>query len=206
MKAAVAARPGTCRSVSVWSSCQSSVVSPVLRVTCVSPHFSTWLKAGRVRDNMLCLLYVLATAAEAVAVETLQSQLEDSSTERSTSTTPAWPKLSLNTFTASPTDWSPHTRAGAGPHTTTRESVEVVTPVGTISEGAGHYHRHMLPYTSDKAHWQHSPANTIPPARPKYRRLIPSGEELEVSIPKIFVDMAFSGSYSRISVPRSRIQ
>ena len=42
--------------------------------------------------------------------------------------------------------------------------------------------------------------------REKQRRLVPAQREVEVSIPKIFVDMAFTGHYSRISVPRNRVR
>ena len=76
----------------------------------------------------------------------------------------------------------------------------------------------MLPYISDNTHWNtrdstdtNSNTNTIPPTRrQKYRRITrPRRKEVEVvevSIPKIFVDMAFTGHYSRISVPRSRVR
>ena len=117
-----------------------------------------------------------------------------------------------------PTPWGEaHTRAMVGPETTsTTEAVEVeiVTPVMTVP--GDQYQRHMLPYISDNTHWNtrdpiNINTNTIPTTRKKYFRRIsrPRRKEVEVvevSIPKIFVDMAFTGHYSRISVPRSRVQ
>ena len=156
---------------------------------------------------MINVLLLLTGLTKARAVETLQSQIDYSSSSTEKTTSPAWPKLSLDSSTATPSEWifSPHTRAQIGPETTTLESVQVVTPVTTISEGEG-YQRHMLPYTSDKKDWQLQHSNTVPPPREKLRRLVPAQREVEVSIPKIFVDMAFTGHYSKISVPRNRVR
>ena len=124
-----------------------------------------------------------------------------------------WSKLSLTKFSGSPTTpWGEaHTRAMVGPETTsTTEAVEVeiVTPVMTVP--GDQYQRHMLPYISDNKQWnnRHPPdPSTFPPTRHQHRRLRRKEVEVvEVSIPKIFVDMAFTGHYSRISVPRSRVQ
>ena len=87
--------------------------------------------------------------------------------------------------------------------------VEIVTPVMTVP--GDQYQRHMLPYISDQTHWntrgEHRDTDTLPPARQQFRRIRRKEVEVvEVSIPKIFVDMAFTGHYSRISVPRSRVR
>ena len=167
--------------------------------------------------TMMELLYLLLSLGTVSAVETLQSQIDySSSTTESTvtsTTTPPWPKLSLTKFSGSPTtSWGEaHTRAMVGPETTsTTEAVEVeiVTPVMTVP--GDQYQRHMLPYISDNKQWnnRHPPdPSTFPPTRHQHRRLRRKEVEVvEVSIPKIFVDMAFTGHYSRISVPRSRVQ
>ena len=182
--------------------------------------------------TMMELLYLLLSLGTVMAVETLQSQIDYSSSSStvspvSSTTTPPWPKLSLTKFTGSPTaPWGEtHTRAMVGPETTTTTErqveveVEIVTPVLTVpGDQQYQYQRHMLPYISDNTHWNtrdstdtNSNTNTIPPTRrQKYRRIIrPRRKEVEVvevSIPKIFVDMAFTGHYSRISVPRSRVR
>ena len=179
----------------------------------------------RVMTTALSLVSLVTVSA----VETLQSQIDYSSSStvrpgRSGSTTsPPWPKLSLSKMTGSPTTpWGEtHTRTVVGPETTTTESnevevegevevgVEIVTPVMTVP--GDQYQRHMLPYISDQTHWntrgEHGETDTLPPARQQFRRIRRKEVEVvEVSIPKIFVDMAFTGHYSRISVPRSRVQ
>lgn len=176
----------------------------------------------RLKTALLHLLLSLLASLETVrAVETLQSQIDySSSTGRpGTTTSPPWPKLSLGKSTGSPTSpWGEtHTRAVVGPETTaSTESgeaegeveVEIVTPVMTVP--GDQYQRHMLPYISDNKQWNNrQPADhsTFPPTRHQHRRLRRKEVEVvEVSIPKIFVDMAFTGHYSRISVPRSRVQ
>ena len=86
--------------------------------------------AWMVSKVSMSLLFLLVTmAGQSLAVETLQSHLDYSTTERpgERTTSPAWPKLSLNTFTGSPTDpwtFSPHTRVDTGAETTTRQSVQ----------------------------------------------------------------------------------
>ena len=171
------------------------------------------------RMELLVLLLSLGTVR---AVETLQSQIDySSSTVRPEvrTTTPPWPKLSLTKFTGSPTaPWGEtHTGALVGPETTSTTEVEeveveIVTPVMTVP--GDQYQRHMLPYISDNTQWNardhtDTNSNSLPPTRQKYRRITrPRRKEevVEVSIPKIFVDMAFTGHYSRISVPRSRVR
>ena len=168
------------------------------------------------RMELLVLLLSLGTVR---AVETLQSQIDySSSTVRPEvrTTTPPWPKLSLTKFTGSPTaPWGEtHTRALVGPETTSTTEVEeveveIVTPVMTVP--GDQYQRHMLPYISDHTRWntrgEHGDTHTLPPSRQQYRRIRRKEVEVvEVSIPKIFVDMAFTGHYSRISVPRSRVR
>ena len=175
--------------------------------------------------TMIELLYLLLSLGTVMAVETLQSQIDYSSSSSSSTvspvsstTTPPWPKLSLTKFTGSPTaPWGEtHTRAMVGPETTTTTEtteveVEIVTPVLTVP--GDQYQRHMLPYISDNKHWSTRDyrdinTNTLPPTRQKVRRIIRPRRKavVEVSIPKIFVDMAFTGHYSRISVPRSRVR
>ena len=100
----------------------------------------------RLKTALLHLLLSLLASLETVrAVETLQSQIDYSSSTGRPETTisPPWPKLSLSKLTGSPTSpWGEtHTRALVGPETTaSTESgeaegeveVEIVTPVMTV--------------------------------------------------------------------------
>ena len=179
------------------------------------------MRMMRVMTTALSLVSLVTVSA----VETLQSQIDysSSSTGRPDSTTsPPWPKLSLSRFTGSPTaPWGEtHTRAVTGPETSSSTAtperkepegeVEIVTPVMTVPGDQYQYQRHMLPYISDNTQWntrEHGDTHTLPPSRQQFRRTRRKEVEVvEVSIPKIFVDMAFTGHYSRISVPRSRVQ
>ena len=153
-----------------------------------------------------------------------------------TTTTPPWPKLYLDDPSESPEDpsvtFKPHRpppsepRAAPTPEPQVLEDPESITemitePIRVYNDDTAQYVRYMLPFqnTQENTVIERSDATYRKPLKShkpkKYRRRnwekkprkpVNLNDSTVVSIPKIYVDMAFTGHYSKISVPMSRIR
>ena len=153
-----------------------------------------------------------------------------------TTTTPPWPKLYLDDPSESPegpsVTFKPHRpppsepRAAPTPVPQVLEDPESITemitePIRVYNDDTAQYVRYMLPFqnTQENTVIERNDATYRKPLKShmskKYRRRnwekkprkpVNLKDSTVVSIPKIYVDMAFTGHYSKISVPMSRIR
>ena len=168
------------------------------------------------------MLYVFCCQIVVGKIKTLQSQIDYDNTNRlPTTTSPPWPKLTIDEFDGSPQDpWTfvPHRPTSIGPPTTTptfakseNVSTELLIPTYQNVSSTKDYKRYILPFQkSDKM--SSGNKRKISGFKEKLRRLptrsrpLSPKETVIVSIPKIYVDMALTGHYSKISVPKRRIR
>ena len=188
--------------------------------------------------NLACPLLV-------TCVETIQSQIEYDLAANEilvdpTTTTPPWPKLSLDKPTESTEDPSvtfrPHRPPSDGLSTLATSTPEprvlledadnitemITEPIRVYNDDTARYVRYMLPYQNSAENTVFERSDATYSKKPsafkqkskkyrskwgkKPRKPVNLKDSTVVSIPKIYVDMAFTGHYSKISVPMSRIR
>ena len=153
-----------------------------------------------------------------------------------TTTSPPWPKLYLDDPSESledpsvtfkphrpPSDVSSSTPAPEVLLENPENITEMITePIRVYNDDTAQYVRYMLPYqnTEENSVFERSDATfrksskfKLKPKKyrskwgiKKPRKPVNLKDSTVVSIPKIYVDMAFTGHYSKISVPMSRIR
>ena len=152
-----------------------------------------------------------------------------------TTTTPPWPKLYLDDPSESAEDPSVTFKPHRPPSDVSTSSpapevllenpeniTEMITePIRVYNDDTAQYVRYMLPFqnTQENTVIERNDATYRKPLKShmskKYRRRnwekkprkpVNLKDSTVVSIPKIYVDMAFTGHYSKISVPMSRIR
>ena len=168
------------------------------------------------------MLHVFCCQIVVGKIKTLQSQIDYDNTKRlPTTTSPPWPKLTIEEFAGSPEDpWTfvPHRPTSIGPPTTSPTfvkseniSTELLSPTYQNVSSTKDYKRYILPFQkSDKM--SSGRRRKVSGFKEKLRRHqthsrpLSSKDSVIVSMPKIYVDMALTGHYSKISVPKRRIR
>ena len=176
--------------------------------------------------NMHREFIVLSFIQMTMSLETLQSYFASETTTTTTTKAP-WPKLELEPFSASPTDpWKfvPHRKPTMGPQNTegtlktttaqpllqNRKTIRVFSedmlPLSAMQTPTSAYKRHEVPTSVRRISSVKTTEQAI--KTQKTRRKGGSGipKEVLVSIPKIFADMALTGHFGKITIPRNRIR
>ena len=157
-------------------------------------------------------------------IKTIQSQIDYDNAKRLPTTTSApWPKLTIDEFDGSPEDpwrFAPHRPTSIRPRTAAHTfakseipSKEILTPTFQNVSSTKDFKRYILPIQkSDKISSKSSDKRKVSSFKQKLRQIHTLSRQLSpknsviVSIPKIYVDMALTGHYSKISVPKRRIR
>ena len=181
---------------------------------------------------MMILIYIFGFAP--IVVGLLHSYMSVRKT--STSTERPWPRLALGSFDSSPEDpWVPHRKpteshrqnkettetSASQPHNgsfnlpkenmisltdafsySSKDLVSLTDPNPSLVPQSV-YLRHEVPYQYVTTT---TTEGTVTPTRRTRKKQRKDAQELLVSIPKIFADMAFTGHYGRITIPRNKIR
>ena len=172
-------------------------------------------------------------APVAMGLKTLQSHMSLSTSTTTTTTTKPWPKIDLSEFSASPADpWTfvPHRKPTMGPTNTRNPSPTTHNPrtanhqpeypPAPPQEPTTVYQRHTLPSQVRRmslvgGYMMTTTPSTVQQTKPTRHEKHPSyrtdeekrtQSDLLVSIPKIFADMALTGQFGKITIPRDRIR
>ena len=147
------------------------------------------------------VLYLLSSVFVMIdGVETLQSKIDFNQTKLQTTTKAPWPKFELDSNHLSGSEeFSLHRPTSIGPSTS--------KPPAIKTEETQKYIRYSLPFQkSDQINVTHHVSSRRISENIKRPKFFQSSDLVKVSMPKIYVNMAFTGHYSKISVPRKRIR
>lgn len=135
-------------------------------------------------------------------IETLQSKIDYNQTRLQRATKAPWPKFELDGDLLGSEQFVLHRPTSIGPSTS--KPPAIINSVAT--EQTQKYVRYSLPFqTSDKLNVTSNDSSRI--ILENYQpRVFQTKDLVAVSMPKIYVNMAFTGHYDKISVPRKRIR
>ena len=153
--------------------------------------------------NSLKLMILSSVIVINDGVETLQSKIDYNNQTRLQTTTKApWPKFELGSdILLGSKQWALHRPTSIGPATSKPPAIKNAT----ATEQTQKYVRYSLPFQTSEKLNATSHVSTRRISENKQPRVF-QNDFIKVSIPKIYVNMAFTGHYSKISVPRKRIR